>query len=107
MTPTQKKDEYLIKAIYWDTSFTHGYPDINFFGVDPVAVTLNSGQISFSSPVVITQADSATGIPLDTPIDDVSFPINKVVEPGATASVQMTAVIEDLDTFYFTSCTFQ
>jgi hypothetical protein len=106
ISPTGQEDEYFIKAIYWDTSFTHGYPDPKFFGIDPMPVTINSGQISFSTPVVITQADSAIGIPIGTPIDDVSFAINKVVEPGGTASVQMTAVIEDLDKFYFTSCTF-
>lgn len=104
--PTENNNEYLIKAIYWDTSFTHGFSDPRFPD-DPEAVTLNSGQITFSTPVVITQAASATGIELNTATDDVSFALNKVVELGGTASVQMTAVIEDIDKFYFTSCTFR
>jgi len=105
--PTGVLNEYQIKAFYWHTNFTHHFfdPLIGEPGLTPVFIS--SGRITLSAPVLITEADAQTGIQVNESADDISFMMGKNLIPGLTESVRMTAVIEDIDNTYFTSCTFE
>ncbi len=104
ISPTGKPNEYIIKAVYWHKNFSFGYSNSND-EIDPVF--LNSGRITLSSPVVITQAAKETGIQLNSPTDVISFALNKQLQPGATEGVRITAQVDDFDKTVITSCSFK
>jgi PKD repeat protein len=104
ISPTGKKNEFIIKAVYWHKNFSFGYSNSNE-DIDPIH--LSSGRITLSAPVVITQAATETGIKLNTPTDVISFSMNKQLQPGSTEGIRITAQADVIDNIYVTSCTFK